>query len=459
MSEGRACRDRLRDRLGEDEPRAPRIGGWHRGPDQGGAVARAPARSCRASTSSARIRTPGSRSERCACRPQVQPWPDGRARRRRELVRDGRHERARRARRRRRSRRARTRRAARDPDPDLGAQRGLARRARGAHARATRERRRRAERCRALVRERAATITIIAARSSPTGRDVARARAAGSVVPGRTHRLVFVLPDGSRRRPRRSRRQRAGSPWWRSIGFEPDEIVHVAREAAAATLTASLGDDSTVLVEISAARRARRRAAPRCRGCAGRRRRGRVDRSRVRTRAPRCCTPSESSIASASPSTGRGSTPRARGSSGSARIRGRRALHEPHPPERSTVTAERARAALGRADAPMPRRSRSGEWLVLGDAPLRARSWRRSHARDARARRGHAASVDDGCATSSCVGADLAPAVRARSGARAARRGAPARLWLVTRGACVVDGGGRTSRRSRAPSCGASAAS
>ncbi len=69
----------------------------------------------------------------------------------------------------------------------------------------------------------------------------------GSVVPGRAHKLVFVLPDEAACDPASGR---ALVEVWRELGVVPDAIVHAShRDLSAAT--ASLGEDGTVFVELS----------------------------------------------------------------------------------------------------------------------------------------------------------------------------------------------------------------
>ena len=109
--------------------------------------------------------------------------------------------------------------------------------------------------------------------SSPT--DIAFS-ARGSAVPGRSYKLVFVIPAGvacdpicgselataepafrdameqcvTRGETRLTAFQAALAALWRSFGFEPDAVVH-ASSGAEPALADSLGDDGTVFIEIA----------------------------------------------------------------------------------------------------------------------------------------------------------------------------------------------------------------
>jgi len=100
--------------------------------------------------------------------------------------------------------------------------------------------------------------------------------ACGSAMPGRSYKLVFVIPTGvecdpmcgselataepafrdamercvTRGETRLTAFQAALVALWRSYGFEPDAVVH-ASSAAEPELADSLGDDGTVFIEIA----------------------------------------------------------------------------------------------------------------------------------------------------------------------------------------------------------------
>ena len=253
--------------------------------------------------------------------------------------------------------------------------------------------------------------------------------------------------------------------WWRSIGFEPDEIVRVAPEAAATTLAASFGEDFTVLVEISE---------------------GAVLVDQLR-RAVEGARAGGAVVASILPGQdARASLLRAVGELyclgftvdwsrlDVADARFVRLGTYPWQDERCAVLADPAPAPVStvdalpdvlvprwvRADAASGSQLDPGEWLVLGD---RARS-NLLVAALARAGRRASAGATPSIATARNIvwfgGFDLAPVVElvqalARRGERC-RRGCGwsrvAHAWSATRRP-------RTSLRSRAPCCGASAGS
>jgi len=291
---------------------------------------------------------------------------------------------------------------------------------------------------------------------------------AGTVVPGRTHRLVFILPDDVACDRACAEALAADQPvvrdalersladgasllvayqaalvaWWRALGVAPDEIVRVAHGAVASRLPASLGEDSTVFVEL----------APRP---------VLVDELRgVLARAGAVGAAISSIVPELAP---RASMLRAIGelyclgfeidwqrldAPGARFVRlgtypwdktpcplqlAPLDVAAPLPPTWATpiIVPSWVREELAQA------RHEPREWVVLGEDT----TTRELVA--ALERAGHRASTQDGeravAGIVQICGSDLAPAVRLVQ--TLARRGTAApRLWLVTRGACVVDG-------------------
>ncbi|HET9991663.1 MAG TPA: thioester reductase domain-containing protein [Kofleriaceae bacterium] len=287
---------------------------------------------------------------------------------------------------------------------------------------------------------------------------------AGSVVPGRTHRLVFVLPDdvacdracaeelAADERVCRATLDRdlaegasvlgayqaALVAWWRSIGFEPDEIVRVPRGGAAA-LSASLGEDSTVFVELSP-------------------RPILVDELRGMLAGAGAAGAAVSSVV---PELGAGaSLLHAIGALyclgfavdwqrlDAPEARFVRLGTYPWDAERCALEAPPSLVALPelvvpswvRKSPPHAMRSEPGEWLVLGDGTIARALVAGLESAGHRARVGDARGAETARGVVQICGADLAPTVRLVQ-ALARRGDAAPRLWLVTRGACVVDDG------------------
>jgi thioester reductase-like protein len=315
------------------------------------------------------------------------------------------------------------------------------------------------------------------------GATVVRA-GAGTVAPGRARRLVFVLPndvacdrasadelaadepafraaferslaDGA---TVRAAYQTALVAWWRAAGVEPDEILRVARGDITTPLVASLGEDPTVVVELS----------PRP-----------VLDDELRTIVERAAN-GGTVVASTAPGLGaRASLLRALGElyclgfavdwrrldPVDARFvrlgtypwtkelcaapvpRVAEATRAPVPPYAAPRVLvprwERAESPATRADP--------GDWLVLGERAAAQALVGGLERAGHRARSGELTTTDTARNVIVLCGAELAPTVRlVQALAHRGDAGAQPRLWLVTRGACVVpgdeDGVGATPR-------------
>jgi thioester reductase-like protein len=289
--------------------------------------------------------------------------------------------------------------------------------------------------------------------------------ACGSAVPGRSYKLVFVVPAGvacdpmcgselstaepvfreamersiSRGETRLTALQVALAGLWRSFGFEPDAVVH-ASSAAEPALADSLGDDGTVFIEI----------APQphliCEL------RGILERAGVPGAA----------LSSFVPELGeRVSMLRAIGqlyclgvNVNWKRLDALGARFVPlgsYPWQRELCALSPAQPSAPeqpreilvprwvRAGAPLPRLNGAGDWLILGDGGATANALvAELH------RAGHRARVADWVAHAEAVlgiiqfcSDDLGATVRLVQAL--ARRVEPVRLWLVTRGAHAIE--------------------